>query len=136
VRLFALPEVSLRKLGEEKEKTEAVTGVEEQKEEKEEGSSEAVVERWVISVEKPAGLSEAGIGAFESMNGGPVLSYVEPPEELGGAVGWLSEKVWDPVFAPELVKVGKVKMTGGVVAAIKRKNPFCLLNPFVFGMAF
>ena len=68
------------------------------------------------------------------MNGGAVLTYVEAPEELGGAAGWLTEKVWDPVFAPEVVKIGKVKMTGGVVAAIKRKNPFCLLNPLVFGM--
>lgn len=77
-------------------------------------------------------LSPVSIGTWESMNGLPVLSQIEQPEELGGAIGWVSENVWDPVFAPEVVKLGKVKITGGVVAAIKRKNPFCLLNPLVF----
>lgn len=77
-------------------------------------------------------LSPVSIGTWESMNSLPVLSRIEQPEELGGAIGWVSENVWDPVFAPEVVKLGKIKVTGGVVAAIKRKNPFCLLHPLVF----
>jgi hypothetical protein len=79
-----------------------------------------------------ASVTESSVQAFESMNGQAVLTSVERPEELGGAAGWLSENVWDPVFAPEIIKVGKVKMTGGIIAAVKRKNPFCLLNPLVF----
>ena len=125
--LFAVPTAQLRTWVEEKIEA-PVAVVEVAAEQKNE------VEEWVLSVEKPVSLSETTIQAFESMNGGAVLTYVEAPEELGGAAGWLTEKVWDPVFAPEVVKIGKVRMTGGVVAAIKRKNPFCLLNPLVFGM--
>lgn len=97
-------------------------------------TKETSVEEWLFSVEKPVMLSEISIQAYEAMNGGRVLTYVEAPAELGGAAGWVTENVWDPVFAPEVVKIGKVKFTGGVVAAIRRKNPFCLLNPLVFGM--
>ena len=77
-------------------------------------------------------ISEISIQVYESMNGGPVLGRMEMPDESGGAIGWLQTEVWDPVFAPEVVKVGKVRMSGGVVTAIKRKNPFCLLHPLVF----
>jgi hypothetical protein len=66
------------------------------------------------------------------MNGVPLLTQFEIPEERGGALGWFEASVWDPVFAPEIVQVGKVKMSGGIVAALKRRNPFCLLHPLVF----
>jgi hypothetical protein len=33
------------------------------------------------------------------------------------------------VFEPEVVHVGKTAVSFSVVTAIKRKNPFCLLNP-------
>lgn len=132
VKLFCAPTVSLRPQAE----TNALAITAREVSEGEIESKKHLVEELVLSVERPATLSETSIQSFEAMNGGRVITYVEPPEEFGGAAGWIEEKVWDPVFAPEVVKIGKVKVTGGVVAAIKRKNPFCLLNPFVFGMAF
>jgi hypothetical protein len=33
------------------------------------------------------------------------------------------------VFEPEVVHVGKTSVSLSVITAIKRKNPFCLLNP-------
>jgi hypothetical protein len=89
-------------------------------------------EDFSLIKETPLIVSESSVQSFEAMNGGSVLSAVERPPELGGAAGWLSENVWDPVFAPEVIKVGKVHMSGGIVAAVKRKNPFCLLHPLVF----
>ena len=123
--LFAVPAVEL--------KTSANTNppplIESQSQET---STNASPEEFTLTKETVAILDEASIQSFESMNGLPVLTAVERPAELGGAAGWLSENVWDPVFAPEVIKVGKVKMTGGVIAALKRKNPFCLLHPLVF----
>ena len=92
----------------------------------------ASVEEFSLTKESPITVSEASIQSFESMNGLSVLHAPERPTEPGGAAGWLNENVWDPVFAPEVIKVGKVKMTGGIIAAVKRKNPFCLLHPLVF----
>ena len=87
-----------------------------------------------LTRENPGSLTESSIQSFESMNGISLLSAPEPPYELGGAAGWLNDNVWGPAFAPEVIKIGKVKMTGGIVAAIKRKNPFCLLHPLVFAV--
>ncbi len=90
------------------------------------------VEELSISSEVPTTTTELSIATFESMSGGPILSRVERYEPPGGALGWLNENVWDPVFSPEIVKFGKVQMSGGIVAAFKRKNPLCLLHPLVF----
>lgn len=35
-------------------------------------------------------------------------------------------------FTPEVIRVGKASVSCTLVTAIKRKNPLCLLNPFVF----
>ena len=133
VKLFALPKAELR---------EAVGG-DLGKEEIKEGSavlaagitagiSTQTKEEFAVTSESGTVTSEARLSAFETMNGGAVLSQAPRPAELGGAAGWVQQKVWEPVFAPEVVKLGKVKVTGGIVAAIKRKNPFCLLHPLVF----
>ena len=90
------------------------------------------VEELSISSELPTISTELSIGTFESMSGTPVLSRIEFVEPPGGALGWLNESIWEPVFSPEVVKVGKIQMSGGIVAAIKRKNPFCLLHPRAF----
>ena len=92
----------------------------------------APTEDFSLSKETVTTVSESSVQSFESMNGGSVLTAIERPPELGGAAEWLNENVWDPVFAPEVIKVGKVHMSGGIVAAVKRKNPFCLLHPLVF----
>lgn len=88
-------------------------------------------EELTISADKIAE-SETNVQVFETMNGAPLLTQVEIRDEPAGAIGWVETRVWDPVFAPEVVKFGKVHMSGGIVAAIKRKNPFCLLNPLAF----
>lgn len=38
----------------------------------------------------------------------------------------------DQVFRPEVFHVGKIPATCTIWAAIKRKNPLCLLNPIFF----
>ena len=38
----------------------------------------------------------------------------------------------DQVFRPEEIQVGKHYVSSSITTAIKRKNPFCLLNPIVF----
>ena len=128
VSLFAIPKVELRKEGvaevrlvEEREITEGKQAAE--------GSEK---EELSVTTERAVAVSEISIQVYETMNGGPVLARMEMPDEPGGAIGWLQTEVWDPVFAPEVVKVGKVQMSGGIVTAIKRKNPFCLLHPLVF----
>lgn len=71
---------------------------------------------------------------YEAMNGGRLLVVPEPQFEPGGAYGVMKRAVFDPITTPEVVKVGKVQMTGGVVGALKKKNPFYLLNPLVFAL--
>ena len=124
VSLFALPKVELRK--------EAVPAVEETEIAEEENEDRSEKEELSVTTEGAVAVSEISIQVYETMNGGPVLGRMEIPDEPGGAIGWLQTEVWDPVFAPVVVKVGKVQMSGGIVTAIKRKNPFCLLHPLVF----
>jgi hypothetical protein len=127
--LFALPRIELRSAP---SSTVAPTNQPASTETSTNSTTDLPAEDFSLTREREAILIEAGIQSFESMNGISLLSAPEPSYELGGAAGWLNENVWDPVFAPEVIKVGKVRMTGGIVAAIKRKNPFCLLHPLVF----
>jgi hypothetical protein len=76
---------------------------------------------------------QASEQAFEAMNGS-ILTQVEPEPERAGAIGWVETKVLDPILVQESIKIGKVHLTGGIVTAIKRKNPLSLLNPFVLGL--
>jgi hypothetical protein len=126
VSLFVLPKVELRK---EVVAEVAAREAEIKEERKAEGSGK---EELSVTTEGAVAISEISIQVYESMNGGPVLGRMEMPDEPGGAIGWLQTEVWDPVFAPEVVKVGKVQMSGSIVTAIKRKNPFCLLHPLAF----
>ena len=131
--LFALPKVELRPTTNHVGTASPIeTGQRSQLSEHSEPTDAPATEDFSLTKETVAAISESSISSFESMNGGSVLTAPIPSSELGGAAGWLSENVWDPVFAPEVVKVGKVYMSGGVVAAVKRKNPFCLLHPLVF----
>ena len=134
VKLFALPRAELREAvgSGDPEKDEIMAGSELSGTGKGAGISTGTKEEFAAATESGTVISEARLTAFEMMNGRAVLSQAPRPAELGGAAGWVQQKVWDPVFAPEVVKLGKVKVTGGIVAAIKRKNPFCLLHPLVF----
>jgi hypothetical protein len=78
--------------------------------------------------------SEAAVQRFEALSGGPVLRAPPPHDEPGGAYGFVKGKVLDPITDLESVKVGKAQMTGGIVNAIERKNPLCLLHPLVFAV--
>jgi hypothetical protein len=122
--MLALPKIELRK---EKE----FSGAAAENQMGSENSSEDT-EELTLSAKRIAAESETRVRVFETMNGSPLLSQVEQRETPSGAFGWVETQIWDPVFAPEVVKFGKVKMSGGIVAAIKRKNPFCLLNPLAF----
>ena len=44
-------------------------------------------------------------------------------------------RAMDSVFRPEVVKIGGVAVSCSVITAVKRKNPLCLLNPMVIGIA-
>jgi hypothetical protein len=44
----------------------------------------------------------------------------------------LIERSIDYTFRPELLHVGKTAVSCTLITAIKRKNPFCLLNPIFF----
>ena len=120
--MFVLPKIELRK-DVKAEVTDQIS---------EKALPSAEVDEFAVSASKTAADSEADARIFEAMNGEPILRRVQTPEEPAGAIGWVETKIWDPVFAPEVVKLGKVEMSGGIVAAIKRKNPFCLLHPLVF----
>ena len=37
---------------------------------------------------------------------------------------------------PEVFRLGHTEMSGGLINAIKRRNPFCLLNPVFFSFSF
>ena len=64
---------------------------------------------------------------YHWMNGRDLLS-VPLRSEQGGAYGWIERKM----FEPEVVRSKNVSMTGSLVTAIKRKNPFYLLQPAPF----
>jgi hypothetical protein len=135
VSLFVLPKVELRKeVVAPGETVGEAEGVREGEAVEERAGADDVSKKEELSVttEGAVAISEISIQVYESMNGGPVLGRMEMPHEPGGAIGWLQTEVWDPVFAPEVVKVGKVQMSGSIVTAIKRKNPFCLLHPLAF----
>ncbi|HEX7860084.1 MAG TPA: hypothetical protein VF773_07160 [Verrucomicrobiae bacterium] len=126
VKLFALPKPELRT------ETPAESSGSAPSIRSEESRAAEEVEELSISSELSTISTELSIGTFESMSGTPVLSRIEFVEPPGGALGWLNESIWEPVFSPEVVKLGKIQMSGGIVAAIKRKNPFCLLHPLAF----
>ena len=44
----------------------------------------------------------------------------------------LFSRVVANIFEPEVFRIGQTAVCCSVVAAIKRKNPLCLLNPLVF----
>jgi len=71
---------------------------------------------------------------YEAMSGTPLLYRPPTPQEPGGAYGFLKTKVFNPIVDMESVKVGKVHLTGSIVNAVKKKNPICLLNPFIFAI--
>jgi hypothetical protein len=41
----------------------------------------------------------------------------------------------ESTLRPEVFKIGKTSVSCSIVTAIKRKNPLCLLNPFVFSLS-
>lgn len=41
----------------------------------------------------------------------------------------------DSIFIPEEFRVGKTAVSCSILTAIKRKNPFCLLNPIVLNVS-
>ncbi len=129
VGLFALPKVGLRPAAASTNQVSPAGSAAATESSK---GSDGKTEDFSVTRTSAVLVTEANVQAYETMNGGPVLRATERPVELGGAAGWLNENVWEPVFAPEVIKVGKVYMSGGVIAAVKRKNPFCLLNPLVF----
>ena len=57
------------------------------------------------------------------------LTRPEPPSDN------LLMRFADSTFRPEVIKIGKTSMTCSIVTAIKRKNPLCLLNPFVLTLS-
>jgi len=57
------------------------------------------------------------------------LTRPEPPSDN------LLIRFADSTFRPEVIKIGKTSMTCSIVTAIKRKNPLCLLNPFVLTLS-
>jgi hypothetical protein len=77
---------------------------------------------------------ELAIQRYEAMTGSPLLAVPVPRDDPGGAYGVLKKSVFDPITNPEVIRVGKVQMTGGLVGAVKKKNPFYLLNPLVFAV--
>jgi hypothetical protein len=77
---------------------------------------------------------QAAVQRYETLYGRPLLTPVPPRGDPGGAYGFLKNNVFDPITDQETVKVGKTHVTGSVVNAIKRKNPFCLLHPLIFAV--
>jgi hypothetical protein len=71
---------------------------------------------------------------YEAMTGAPLLYRPPTPQEPAGAYGFLQTKVFNPIVDMESVKVGKAHVTGSIVNAVKKKNPICLLNPFIFAV--
>ena len=57
------------------------------------------------------------------------LTRPEPPSDN------LLIRIADSTFRPEVFKIGKTSVSCSIVTAIKRKNPLCLLNPFVLSIS-
>ncbi len=56
--------------------------------------------------------------------------YVTRTERVSrdGFAGWAAGALED-TFSPEVITIRRTKVSCSLVTAIKRKNPFCLLNP-------
>ena len=57
------------------------------------------------------------------------LTRTEPPSDN------LLIRIAHSTFRPEVFKIGKTSVSCSIVTAIKRKNPLCLLNPFVLSVS-
>jgi len=72
--------------------------------------------------------SSGGLTAFEAeiyqrLERGGYLTRREPPTEN------LLTRFLDSNFEPEILRFRKVSVSCTLLTAIKRKNPFCLVNP-------
>jgi hypothetical protein len=66
---------------------------------------------------------------LRDLNGASYLTAPTPPSESRFT------RALEAVFVPEVIKVGKVSVSCSVITAIKRKNPFCLLNPMFVSLS-
>lgn len=123
--MFALPSAQLRKsaeVTEPKAVTQPIASA---------LATDLSVESSESARETPLELS---IQRYEAMNGITLLMKPEFHAEPGGLAGFIETKVLSPIVTPEVVQLRKVKLTGGIVGAIKKKNPFYLLSPLVFAI--
>jgi hypothetical protein len=61
-------------------------------------------------------------------------SWTSPsPEISGGFYHWARDAVFP---APAVIQLRHVQISGGVVTAIKNRNPLALLNPAIFSIGF
>jgi hypothetical protein len=60
---------------------------------------------------------------YEKLERGGYLARRDPPPDN------LFTRAMDAVFVPEVIKIGGTSIAFSPYTAIKRKNPFCLLNP-------
>jgi len=65
----------------------------------------------------------------ERLEQGGYLTKPEPPSDNRLV------RFAESTFRPEVFKVGKTSVSCSIVTAIKRKNPLCLLNPFVLSIS-
>ena len=77
---------------------------------------------------------ELSMQRYEAMNGTSLMKVPEFQSEPGGAYGFVKSKMLDPITTLDVVQFKKVQFTGGLVGALKNRNPFYLLNPLVFAI--
>ncbi len=73
-----------------------------------------------------ARVEEAGrvLARYQWMNQTPALTRMDPTDS----------SPLERAFEPAAIKLGKLSLSGGLITAIKRLNPLCLLNPSVLSL--
>jgi len=68
-------------------------------------------------------LSGASLRIYERLNRAGYLTRPELPSEDR------LDRLVNTIFVPEPIQFRKVSVSCSIITAIKRKNPFCLINP-------
>jgi len=126
-RLFILPEPHLRSEFQEP----LSSRTDPQQRETNSGSSPTEMGPWHLDVHRSDSITLTTSRGDTDSQQYQQFKIIEPVHESGNRIS----RCLDSVFLPEEVHVGKTTVSCSILTAIKRKNPFCLINPIFLNVS-